>query len=144
MKAFRSYGSGEYLNEEFKKYLVKSGIQYIISPPYTPSQNHLAERMNRTLMQSARCILEDSKLKHEFWGHAVLTAAHIHNRLPSRSHQDRSPNEHWTGKVPQIRHLLLFGSTTRVHMPSERRPKLDPKSVRCVLVGYEEDAGSRV
>ena len=52
--------------------------------------------------------------------------------------------EHWTGKVPGIGHLRVFGSTTWVHMPSEKRQKLDPKSVRCVLVGYEEDAGSRV
>ena len=33
---------------------------------------------------------------------------------------------------------------TWVHVPSEKRQKLDAKSVRCLLVGYEEDAGSRV
>jgi len=95
-------------------------------------------------MENARCILEDSGLGKQFWGHAVLTAGHIHNRLPSRSQNNPSPLEHWTGKLPEIGHLRIFGSTTWVHVPSERRQKLDPKSVRCVLVGYEEDAGTRV
>ena len=144
IKAFRSDGGGEYLNREFRQYLSEAGIRHIISPPYTPSQNGLAERMNRTIMESARCILENSQLGKEFWGYAVLTSAHIYNRLPSRSHNNISPLEHWTGKLPEIGHLRIFGATAWVHIPSEKRQKLDPKSVKCVLVGYEEDAGTRV
>ena len=83
-------------------------------------------------------------LMNIFWGHAVLTAAHIHNRVPSHSHEDLSPLEHWTGKAPGIGHLRVFGSTAWVHIPKERRQKLDPKSVKGILVGYQEDAGSRV
>ena len=144
IKALRSDGGGEYVNHRFKKYLKGAGIQPIISPPYTPSQNGLAERMNRTLMEHARCLLEDAKLDKGFWGYAVLTAAHIHNRLPSRSHNDISPMEHWTGKIPGVGHLRVFGATAWVHIPKERRQKLDPKSIKCILVGYEEDPGSRV
>jgi len=144
IRAFRSDGGGEYINRGFKKYLDEAGIQHIVSPPYTPSQNGLAERMKRTIMENARCILEDSGLGKEFWGYAVLTSAHIHNRLLSHSHNNISPIEHWTGKLPEIGHLDIFGATTWVHVPSEKRQKLDPKSVRCVFVGYEEDAGTRV
>jgi len=89
-------------------------------------------------------MLEDSKLRNSIWGLAVLTAAHIHNRIPSRSHEDMSPEQHWTGKKPGIGHLRVFGSTAWVHIPKEKRQKLNPKSVRCILVGYEEDAGSKV
>jgi len=144
IKVFRSDEGGEYLNREFTKYLTEAGIHHIMSPPYTPSQNGLEESTNRTIMEDARCILEDSQLGKEFWGYAVLNATHIHNRLPSRSHNNISPLQHWTGKIPEIGHLRIFGSTTWMHVPSERRQKLDPKSIRCVLVGYEEDAGSRV
>jgi len=45
---------------------------------------------------------------------------------------------------PEIGHLRVFGATTWVHVPGEKRQKLDPKSVRCLLVGYEEDARTRV
>ena len=43
-----------------------------------------------------------------------------------------------------VGHLRIFGSTAWVHVPKETRQKLDPKSVKCVLVGYEEDAGWRI
>ena len=46
IKRIRSDGGGEYINKPFKKYLEESGIQHIVSPPYTPAQNGLAERMN--------------------------------------------------------------------------------------------------
>ena len=144
VKALRTDGGGEYLGKDFKKYLDEAGIQHRISPPYSPAQNGRAERANRTIMENARCILEDSKLGKEFWGQAVLTAAHIHNHLPSHSHNDMAPLEYWTGKVPGVGHLRIFGSRTWVHVPKERRQKLDAKSVQCILVGYEENAGSRV
>jgi len=144
VKSLRSDGGGEYMNKTFQKYLANSGIQHIVSLPYTPSQNGIAERMNRTLMENARCILQDSKLDSTFWGFAVLTAAHIHNRLPSRSRNNTSPLAHWTGKEAGIGDLRVFGSTAWVHIPKERRRKLDAKSVQCILVGYEEDAGSKV
>lgn len=100
--------------------------------------------MNTTIMETARSILQVSGLDKEFWGYAVLTLAQIHNRLPFRSHRNISRLEHWTGKLPDIGHLPIFGATTWVHVPTEKRYKLDPKPVRYLLVGYEEDAGTRV
>jgi len=144
IKALRTDAGGEYLNQQFLQYLKEDRIRHIVSPPYSPAQNGLSERMNHTIMEGARCLLEDAKISKEFWGHAVLTAAHIHNRLPSTSQRGISPIEHWTGKAPSIRHLRIWGSTTWVHIPKERRRKLDPKSVKGILVGYEEDAGTKV
>ena len=144
IKSFKSDGGGEYLNKKFRTYLEEAGIHRIVTPPYSPAQNGRAERANRTIMENAPCILEEAKLGKEFWGQAVLTSAHIHNHLPSRSHKDMAPLEYWTGKPPGVGHLRVFGSTTWVHIPKEKRQKLDPKSVKCILVGYEESAGSRV
>ena len=95
-------------------------------------------------MESAQCLLPDLQITQEFWGHAVLTAAHIHNRLPSRNHDNTSPIEFWTGKAPTIGHFRVFGSTAWVHVPKERRRKLDAKSIKGILVGYEEEAGTKV
>ena len=144
IKSLRRDGGGEYTGKAFRKYLAESGIQHIVSTPYSPSDNGLAERMNRTIVENARCILQDSKLGNTFWGHAVLTAAHVHNRIPSHSRSDKSPMEFWIGEVPAIGYLRIFGSTVWVHIPKEKRRKLDAKSVKCILIGYEEDAGSKV
>jgi len=100
--------------------------------------------MNRTVVESARCMLEDSKLQKEFWGPAIVTAGHIHNRLPSRSPDDISPIQHWTGQVPGIGHLPVFGSTTWVHVAKDKRQKLDSTSFKCLLSGFEEESGSKI
>jgi len=137
IKALPTDGGGEYLNKAFKKYLVAAGIYHIVTPPYSPSRNGLAERMNRTIMETARCLLLESQISFKFWGHAALTAAHVHNRLPSRSHNNTSPIAFWTGKEPSIGHLPVFGSTPWLHIPKEMRRKLAAKSLKGILVGYE-------
>ena len=140
MKSLRSDGGGEYMGNRFQQYLREEGIQYIVSAPYRPSQNGLAERMNRTIIDNGRCILQDSQLSPTFWGEAVLTVAHVHNRLPLPTRKDISPIANWTSKEPSLGHLRVFGSTAWVHIPKERRQKLDAKTVKCILVGYEKNA----
>jgi len=83
IKTFRTDGRGEYVGLAFRSSLRINGISPSISPPYTPSHNGLAKRANRRLMESARCMLHEAGLDKQFWGFAVTTAAHIHNRLPS-------------------------------------------------------------
>jgi len=135
---------GEYLHKQFRKYLEDAGIEHRISPHYSPGQNGRTERAIQTIMEKVRCILEDSKLGNEFWGQAVLTTTYVHNHIPSCSHNDMALLEYWNGEPPGIGHLRIFGSTTWVHIPKEKRQKLHPKSVKCILIGYEENSGSKV
>jgi len=144
IEALRIDGGGEYASHNFQRYLKSAGIVHCVSPPYTSSQNGFAERANRTLMEGAHCMIADSKHNNEFWGYAVATAAHIHNRLPSRSHEDRSLLQHWTGTVPSIGHLRVFRSVTYTLVPPQKRSKLDRRSTKCILVGYDENSGSKV
>ena len=143
IRILRTDGGGEYTGHHFQHYLRNCGIVHSVSPPYSPKQNGIAERANRTLMEGARCMIEDSKLTKSFWGYTVATAAHIHNRIPSQSHQDKSPLEHWTGVVPSIGHLRVFGSVTYLHIPAETRKKLDARSRKCILIGYDENSSRK-
>jgi len=95
-------------------------------------------------MESACCLLEDLQIKQEFWGYAVLTAGHIHNRLPSQSDNNTSVIKFWTGKPPSIGHLWVFGSTVWVHILKETGRKLDSVLIKGILVGYEEEASWKV
>ena len=144
IKRFRTDGGGEYLNAKTTAYLDDAGIVKVTTPPYTPAQNGLAERANRTLMEGARCMLLDSGLGNEFWGYAVLATTHIMNRMPSRAHAGKSLYETWTGKKPTIGHLRVFGCPAHVLIPAENRRKLDRKSARCIFIGYAEDQGTKV
>ena len=57
-------------------YCKQRGIQMEWTNPYTPEQNGTSERMNRTLVEKARSMLEDKSLDKKLWGVAVQTAAY--------------------------------------------------------------------
>ena len=76
IKHLRSDGGG-YMNAKFLTYLRNAGIVKQTTNLYSPAQNGIAERANRTLMEGAHCMLTDAGIGNEFWGFAVLTTAYI-------------------------------------------------------------------
>jgi len=132
------------MSHEFRNYLRSCGIAQSVSPLYTPSHNGLAERSNRALMESAPSMIEEEKVDRSFWGLAVARAAHIHNRVPFRAGEAKAPLEHWTGNRPTVGHLRTFESTTYALVLEVRRQKLESRSARCILLGYDAEEGSRV
>ncbi len=85
LKALRTDNGGEYLSTEFKKYLVEKGIEHLLTIEYTPQQNGVAERMNRTLVDLVRSMLYSKGLAKRFWAEALSTAVYIRNRVTTRS-----------------------------------------------------------
>lgn len=145
IKILRSDNGLEYCNKEFDNYLSKLGIIHQKSNVYTPQQNGLAERFNRTVVEKARCLLFDANLHKRFWAEATHTAVYIINRSLSSHLKGKTPFEIWTGKKPDISHLRIFGSSVMVFVPKEKRKKWDKKSIKCLLVGYPSDVkGFRV
>jgi transposase InsO family protein len=57
IKRLRSDNGGKYTGRQFKVYLNHHGIKHERTVPYTPQQNGLAERMNRSLVEMARCMM---------------------------------------------------------------------------------------
>lgn len=137
LKVLRTDNGTEYVNKTFRTSMAKDGVRHEKTCPYTPEQNGVAERMNRTLIEKARSMLNDSRLPKEFWAEAVSTAAYLVNRSPTRSLQT-TPEEAWTGKKPDLQHLRIFGSLALVHVPKQRRKKFDAKSQKAVFVGYAD------
>jgi transposase InsO family protein len=66
LKILRSNNGGEYTSRQFKACLVKEGIKHQLTVPYTPQQNGVSERRNRTLLEMARCLLYEKKLPLNF------------------------------------------------------------------------------
>lgn len=132
----RSDNGKEYCNKVLSVFLAASGIKHQTSTPYTPQQNGLAERMNRTLLELAKCMLFEAILQKSYWAEAVATAAYIINRSPSRVLGVVTPYERWTGKKPNISHLWIFGSKAMVHIPRQNRLKWDRKSCELIFVSY--------
>ncbi|MCO5578113.1 hypothetical protein L7F22_031951 [Adiantum nelumboides] len=127
---------GEYMSGAFKDFLGKKGIKHQCTMPYTPQQNGVAERKNRSLMEMARCMLKAKSLPHKLWMEAVACATHVLNRCPTRALKTITPYESWYDRKPLVSYLCVFGCLAYAHIPQQLRGKLDDKAVKCIFVGY--------
>lgn len=136
IKTLRTDRGGEFVSNEFDSYCDENGIFRELTAPYTPEQNGVAERKNRTVVEMARCMLKVKGLPNSFWAEAVATAVYLLNISPTKAVQNQTPYEAWKGRRPRVGHLRIFGSIAYVLNTSENQQKLDSKSEKCIFIGY--------
>ena len=74
-------GNGEqFTPTEFEVHLKTEGVKHELAVPKNPVQNDVAERMNRTIVETVRSMLSCANLPHKFWDEALSTAAYLHNQ----------------------------------------------------------------
>jgi len=100
VKCVRSDRGGEFLAAAFKEIYENAGIKRQLTAPFTPQQNGVVERRNRTVMEMARSIMKSMRVPGRFWGEAVRHSVHLLNRLPTRPMGSRTPFEAWSGRKP--------------------------------------------
>ncbi|KAK9121298.1 hypothetical protein Syun_018915 [Stephania yunnanensis] len=140
IKCLRTDRGGEYNSIEFKEYCKEHGIKRQLTTAYTPQQNGVAERKNRTIMNMVRAILSEKEVPKSFWADAVQWANHVLNRSPTTIVKDMTPEEAWSGSKPSVEHFRIFGCIGYVHVPDVKRTKLDDKSVKCIMIGYSSES----
>ncbi|MBW0497112.1 hypothetical protein O181_036827 [Austropuccinia psidii MF-1] len=119
-----SDGRGEFVNNNFKRLAEESGINNIVSPPYKPQNNGIAERGNWAFIKKTCCLLLQSKLLPHFWEEAATTATMLCNLVKQ---QEKKPYQLWNSQVPLIYKLQLFGCRAWVQIPeANRNGKFDP------------------
>ena len=111
------------------------GIRFEYTTPYTPEQNGVSERLNRSLITMARAMLLDAKLPVRFWGEAVATACYLRNRTPIGP-EGKTPEEAYSGQKPYVGHLKAYGCVAYPHIPKEKRQKLGNTAQPAILIGY--------
>ena len=119
------------------RFLEENGIKAQYSAPGEPQQNGVAERRNRTLMDMVRSMLSHSTLHVNLWMEALKTAAHILNRVPSKS-VPNTPFELWTGKKPTLNYLHVWGCPAEARAFNPNMRKLDPKTISCHFISYPD------
>ncbi|KAI3801861.1 hypothetical protein L1987_29978 [Smallanthus sonchifolius] len=116
--SIRSIGGTKDENAEILQYLIlsleslcklKKGIHHEFSAPYTPQQNEVAERKNRTLMETTTTMLSVAKLPINFWAEAVNTACQVLNRVLVVKSKHNMPPEP-TGPARGFDYDALFKS----------------------------------
>lgn len=138
VRCIRSDNGGEYTSKRFNQFCASTGIIHQTSAPYSPQQNGLAERMNRSLGEGTRALLHYMNVNRVWWAEAMLTVAHTINRIPNSAHPDASPFEILHGEKPVLDYLRVFGSQGFYRVDDSKRTKLDAKAHRCMFLGYSE------
>ncbi|GKU93722.1 hypothetical protein SLEP1_g7290 [Rubroshorea leprosula] len=136
LRILRSENGKEYTSKEFDVFCEEHAINHQLTVKYTPQQNGVSERKNRTVMEMARSMLFEKNLPKKFWAEAVHTVVYLLNGLPTRAVEGKTPIEAWFGLKPSAYHLKVFGSICYMHVPATRRTKLDEKVEMGILVGY--------
>ena len=140
IKRLRSDRGKEFVNKAFCAFMDQHGIARSRSAPYTPQQNGVAERANRTIMEAARSMLHGKGLPSHLWAEAVAAAVFVRNIAPVKFLDNMTPAEAFLGKKPNASYLRAFGCKAYVHIPDAKRTKLDPKSHVCVFTGYDMES----
>ena len=111
-------GGGEYRSREFAQYLRKHQIEHEVTVPDSPEMNGLAERMNRTILEKAKCMCAHADVPRSLWAEARSTAAYVYNRLPNAPLRGKSPYEVWHSRKPDLSNVRVLAA---LHMPWSQR-----------------------
>ena len=136
---FQCHGGGEFTSKVFLNHLQEHGIQQYISCPYTPQQNGLAERKHRHITDFGLSMLFQGKVPQKHWVEAFYTTNFLSNLLPHTALTDaKSPFELLNKKKPDYQALRIFGCACFPTLRDYAQHKFDPKSLKCVFLGYNE------
>ncbi|KAI3744714.1 hypothetical protein L1987_57805 [Smallanthus sonchifolius] len=127
VRRIRSDNGIEFKNNTMEFFCLKKGIHHEFSAPYTPQQNGVAERKNKTLIETARMMLLDAKLLITFWAEAVNTSCHFLNRVLVVKRYYETCYELINNRPPNLDYLVPFGYVA--NSPCKRVYNIETRSV---------------
>ncbi|WVZ52943.1 hypothetical protein U9M48_003941 [Paspalum notatum var. saurae] len=136
MRAIRSDNGGEFRNSRFENFYRDLGLEHQFSSPYTPPQNGVVERKNRTLVEMARMMLDEHTTPRRFWAEAVNTACYIANRIFLRAFLGKTSYELRFGRQPSVKHLRAFGCRCFVLKKAGHLDQFESRCLDGIFLGY--------
>ena len=91
-------------------------------------------------MEAGRAMLHDQNLSMHLWSEVARTAVYVQNYTPHRVLEKKTPKEVFSGKKPKFNHLRILDYIVYIHIPREKRTKLDPSGKKGIFVGYSESS----
>ncbi|MCQ7691360.1 DDE-type integrase/transposase/recombinase, partial [Salmonella enterica] len=133
IKRLRTDNGMEFCEGDFDEFCKNEGIVRHRTVRMTPQQNGVAERMNRTLLERARCMISNAGLTKDFWVEAINMACYVGNCAPSAALNFKTPEEVWSGTPTDYSDLKIFGCPAYMHV---NEGKLEPRAKKCIFLGY--------
>jgi hypothetical protein len=137
----RTHRGCEYLNHNILQYLTKEGFEHQQTTRYTPEQNRVAERINRTLGESTSAMLHTAKLPYKLWPELWETARYLYSKSPIKALALHAVPEakfkpFHKHKKPSVPLLPIYRCAAFTHVPKQLRSKLEPRSQKLIFVAY--------
>ncbi|GKD71878.1 retrovirus-related pol polyprotein from transposon TNT 1-94, partial [Tanacetum coccineum] len=136
VKQIRTDNGTEFRNSELESFCDEKGISQNFSSHYTPEQNGVDKRKNRTLIEVARSMLNGSVLSNNFWTEAVRIACYTQNRSIIVKRHDKTPYEIFRERIPDISYFYVFGCPIFIHNHKDHLGKFDAKADDGYFLGY--------
>jgi transposase InsO family protein len=140
LKAFRTDNGGEYVIKDLAGFFESKGIIHEFTHHYSPQSNRVAERLNRSIGEALRAMLESAvTYDKKLWAEAVLTTIYIKNHQPHSALKDLTSYKALYDSKPSIQHLQPFGREcyTWVHHQEWKDGKqLSLRAQRAILTEY--------
>jgi hypothetical protein len=74
------------------------------------------------------------------WEKESMTTVYVQNRRPHKIMKNMIPEESFTGVKPEVGHFKIFGCPVYIHVPKEKRTKMDRSGRKGTFVGYSESS----
>jgi len=132
----------EYKYLVLKNWFSVNDIIWEPTTPYSPEENGVSERLNRTICKPAQAMLKDSGLNSHLWLKAIKTAVYIKNRSSTQV-LNITPYEAWTGNVSDLSSLHIFNTIAWAHISKKWRQqevKFEDCSLKCHYLGMKESS----
>ena len=133
IRVLRTDNGGEFTSNDFDDFCQDAGIKRELTVPYNPQQNGVVERKNKSICEAAKAMIHDHDLPMSLWAEASSTVVYVQNRSPHRILGDKTPKEAFTRVKPEVSHLRIFGCPVYIHVPKEKRSKMEPSKRRAHL-----------
>lgn len=141
----------EFTQGDMERYCQQAGIEIDSGSPYSPELNGLAERKNKSLLNTMRSLLQEGEMPVKYWNYALKVAEFLINRTPTKTNQEfASPYELIFDKKPDASRIRGFGCVAMMHIPKEVKRQLDtrgktkgqiklgPAAEEKILVGFTD------
>ena len=91
-------------------------------------------------MEEIKEMIHDQDLSMYLWEEVDRTVVYVLNRSPHHVLENMTLEEMFTEENPKVSHLRIFGCPVYVHVPKDKRSKLDPSGKNGIFVWYNESS----
>jgi hypothetical protein len=93
-----------------------------------------------TICEAVKAMMFDQDLPNYLWEEATSNVVYIHNRFPHAILKGKTLEGVFSGIKPEVGHLRIFGCPVYIHVPKEKKTKMEPSGKKGVFWGYSENS----